>query len=331
MFTVSAAIMSYRTINRTGRICLAAVLLCLGGCVDYRVAGILSGHTAQRDLDRVLGIAWPLFRASAEFCPFDVEPTYGFELGMQSGTPTSRRNFPHVPIIRMVYPGLPAFVVGMPVEAALLRVNEEPVDQLGVEEIRERIRRAATAKIEPLSLSVWYAGRLQEFNLYSVAACRYHVRITEVESVNAFSDGRSIIITRGMLDFAVTEHELAFVLAHEIAHNALRHAEAFRLNQAMDNFLLAVQPNFERRTVPGARRVFESEADQLALHIMARAGNELGGSLSLMARLKTWERHHTAESYGEAHPPTGTRLRAIEDAIRAMQDQRIEGSPSSRP
>jgi beta-barrel assembly-enhancing protease len=323
--------MSYRTINWAGRICFAALLAYSGGCVDSRVTGILSDHSVRRDLDGVLGVAWPLFRASAEFCPFDVEPTYGFELDTQAGTPTSRRSFPHVPIIRMVSPGLPAFSAGIPVEAALLRVNEEPVDQLEVEEVRERIRRAATAKIEPLSLSIWYADRLHEFNLYSVAACRYHVRIAEVESVNAFSDGRSIIITRGMLDFVVTKHELAFVLAHEIAHNALQHAEVFRLNQAVDNFLHAVQPNFERRAIPGARRAFETEADQLALHIMARAGNELRGSLSLMARLKAGEPHVTAESYGEAHPPTSTRLRAIEGAIRAMQSQRIEGGPSARP
>ncbi|HOQ30630.1 MAG TPA: M48 family metalloprotease, partial [Armatimonadota bacterium] len=53
----------------------------------------------------------------------------------------------------------------------------------------------------------------------------YRAKILDTEDVNALSlPGGFIYVTKGLLDIVESDDELAGVLAHEIAHNAHRHA-----------------------------------------------------------------------------------------------------------
>ena len=229
-------------------------------------------------------------------------------------------------VVSAVVPGLPAQRKGLPVGAIVLAVNDEPVEQLNPEEVLAKAKRAALAKIEPLSVRVRYNESVQEFNLESVRVCRYQVAVIDTDTINAYSDGHRITLTRGVLKFVANEDELSFVLAHEIAHNVLQHAEVFRLNQTLEDFLRAVGPGSESRHSLEARQRFEIEADRLALHIMSRADKNLGAALSLMARLNVREPDFEARRYSGAHPSTSTRLRTMEETIQEIQIQKTKNS-----
>jgi len=118
----------------------------------------------------------------------------------------------------------------------------------------------------------------------------YSFKIANVSEVNAFAfPGGPIYVTRGAIEAARSEGELAGVLAHEIAHVALRHgasqASKAYLAQAGLCALGGLAGDVAVTDVIGAIGGFgfnttflkynleaESEADALAARIMTRAG-----------------------------------------------------------
>ena len=48
-------------------------------------------------------------------------------------------------------------------------------------------------------------------------------RIVESDTINAYTNGKDVVIFRGMLNFVKNDDELAMVLSHELAHVMLRH------------------------------------------------------------------------------------------------------------
>jgi hypothetical protein len=295
----------------------------LSGCTTARF-GVGKPSSLLSKNDRVVDLTWTLFLAASEFCPFDVEPAYGFSLERQHDGGNVHPPATSTLVISAVVPGLPAQRQGLPVGAVVLAVNDEPVEQLDPEEVLKKAKRAALAKIEPLSVRVRYNGRVEEFNLESVRVCRYEVAIIDADTINAYSDGRRITLTRGVLEFVSNDDELSFVLAHEIAHNILQHPAVFKFNQTLESFLRAVGPESDGSKSLEARQGFEIEADKLALYIMARAGRDLEAALSLMARLNAREPDFEPRTYSGAHPPTRTRWGMMEETIRE-----IEKNPSA--
>jgi|GEM_PF-2449428 len=59
---------------------------------------------------------------------------------------------------------------------------------------------------------------------------------------NAFTMGNNVVFVHvGLLNKLYTEEELAFVLGHELAHNALKHAESNMISQVLQNDTLKKQ------------------------------------------------------------------------------------------
>src|SRR5690349_9054236 len=56
--------------------------------------------------------------------------------------------------------------------------------------------------------------------------CGYNLIASRKDEINAWADGSNVTVTSAMLRFVVDNDELAAVLAHEIAHNALGHVQA---------------------------------------------------------------------------------------------------------
>lgn len=136
--------------------------------------------------------------------------------------------------------------------------------------------------------------------------------ILDISQPNAYAcPGGYVFISKGMLQAVSNEAELAFVLAHEIAHVTRFHgmieAKA-RENQigaeslfaeldetrpdAFSDKAKAVEEELEKdimqmfeTLIQGRLDAYEDEADQLALVFMARAGYQPNASLSLLSRL----------------------------------------------
>lgn len=292
------------------------------------VSHLPSGDQAQLEgraqLSRLAHLTFPLAVAATASCPFERELTYGFVL--ESGTPRS----PHeagesvVPIVvQFVHPDLSASGAGLRPGDQVLAINETPIFHITVEEAQGMIRRISRARIQPLTLVVARGNDLRELNLWGTAACRFTVHLVENPTVNALADGDKIYLTTGMLKFVGSDDELAWVLAHELAHNVLGHPQQTRLRGLLNSMLTAATGE------PGAgvsRPELEMQADRLASYLLVQAGYDLRQAGMFLRRLALAESSVGQKSFGETHPATAVRIEAFEQVVDQIEEKVRQGA-----
>ncbi len=164
----------------------------------------------------------------------------------------------------------------------------------------------------------------------------YHFLVLESDAINAFAaPGGLVFVTRGMLRLCSTEHEVAAVLAHEIAHVQFQHGlkaiKTDRLTSALATIgteaaktlgpaeLKEVTAQFEgsisdiTRTLvnSGYSRDTEYEADKGALAILRSAGYNPAALLSMLTVMKT-RLKPGAPDFAKTHPDPQLRIDRIQ-------------------
>jgi predicted Zn-dependent protease len=156
------------------------------------------------------------------------------------------------------------------------------------------------------------------------------VRAICLPEVNAFAlPGGFLFLTRPLLEFCQWDpHEIAFVIAHEMAHVLLRHAidrlmadsvirtAVSRLSMAGGVFRQHLATLASSLLHQGYSRDQELDADRLATQIISHAGFDPTAGIKLLMRLG----EGTSESsllgnYFASHPPVGERVRNIQHAL----------------
>lgn len=159
----------------------------------------------------------------------------------------------------------------------------------------------------------------------------YHFSILDEGGINAFSlPGGYIFVNKGLLDHA-NKDEVAFVLAHEIAHVAARHSvkrlqASLGINLLLGLALKDVESDTINRAVSivynvvslGYSRGDELLADSLAVKYMHRAGYNPRAAVTLMEKLKEGHNDYTLV-FLSSHPPPDERIKNIQEKIRALQ------------
>ena len=132
------------------------------------------------------------------------------------------------------------------------------------------------------------------------------------DDVNAFAvQGGFIIVLGGMLDLVENEEELAYLLAHEVAHIELNHSLSDIANReggALFGKLMGdmtgggeAMREFVSSTIDSAQNGYsqevEAEADARGLVIAQQAGYNPRAALELMAKFKSKKGHYGGKSY----------------------------------
>lgn len=153
-------------------------------------------------------------------------------------------------------------------------------------------------------------------------ACAFSIDLGNADNVNAYADGRRIVITRGMLGYARSDQELGYVIAREMAHNILGHPIKQRMTATMggiiDN-LVRFNPDLETMTgrsgITPYPAELDTEADRLGLYLAARAGYDIGNASAFWRGLA--ERHpaSVANGYTAIHPGSDARLAALDKTV----------------
>lgn len=118
----------------------------------------------------------------------------------------------------------------------------------------------------PLILTVRRGDRARTVTVQPIAACAYVTQIEASEDLSGRSDGRHVFISSGLAALARTDDELAFFLAHELAHAVLEH------RTAPDVVGMRGAANSRITLRRGRSSSAEADADAMGLYLLARAG-----------------------------------------------------------
>lgn len=157
-------------------------------------------------------------------------------------------------------------------------------------------------------------------------ACAFGVELGNADHVNAYNDGRRVMVTRGMMNFAQTDTELAYVLAKELAHNSLRHAARQNISGTVSDIidnLTRIQPDLTSMAGTGGIKSMpqemDAEADKVALYMLVRAGYSIDNAARFWQRLTTQYPASVLNGYAAIHPNTSSRLAVIEKTVTEIQ------------
>jgi hypothetical protein len=171
-------------------------------------------------------------------------------------------------------------------------------------------------------------------NVKLTRACAYSVELGNADHINAYSDGRRVMVTRGLMNFAQSDDELALVLAKEMAHNSLMHPAKLKNSAAeadvIDN-LLRIKPDLSNMAGTGGIRATPQEmdaaADVLALYMVARAGYRYDDAARFWQRLTSEQPASVLNGYTHNHPGTAYRIGVIEKIIPEIKAKQASKQP----
>lgn len=194
----------------------------------------------------------------------------------------------------------------------------------------EKVGRAAAAQLLGAAGLINTEASLQYLNLLGQslvargdAVYRWRFGAIESDAINAFAmPGGYILVSKGLLKILESEDELAFVLAHEIAHVSRRHHYQVVLRQrlaeqASRDLQSAVQRDEVAKLASASAQVYargldkgaEFEADRLGVEIMTRAGYDPVAALNVIERLLEFKvSDPRAELLFSTHPSPSERL-----------------------
>lgn len=166
----------------------------------------------------------------------------------------------------------------------------------------------------------------------------YHVMILDSSEVNAFAtSGGHIFVTRGLLDAASSEDQIAAALAHEMAHVQLQHSlkaiKSSRWTSAGISVLSAavnmtsaelassmdgmVSDQISTMMNNGYSQTQEFQADERALSILASAGYNPSAMLDMLGQLEKIQGSSGSGMF-KTHPSPASRIAKVNGEIKSV-------------
>jgi predicted Zn-dependent protease len=170
---------------------------------------------------------------------------------------------------------------------------------------------------------------------------KWEFNLVKNDQKNAFClPGGKVVVYTGILSVAKNDSQLATVMSHEIAHALARHG-AERMSsgmlaqgvQLLGNIVIGSQAPeytnaFNVAYGAGAQygvllpygRLQESEADEIGIHLMDKAGYDLNEALKFWQNMSNGKKE-TIEFFS-THPNSTTRISNISNVIKEIQKKK---------
>lgn len=223
---------------------------------------------------------------------------------------------------------------------------------LGLQSYRQVLAQAQTIDAgSDLEMVKEVASRLARSTGNAGADFQWQVSLIRDPQINAFClPGGKIVVYSGILPVTQNEAALATVLGHEMAHATSRHGSQRVLEQNLTQTAMAgvamslSDMDYDRqRVIMGAlgagaqfgvlmpfSRKHESEADEIGLIYMARAGYDPHESIRFWQRMENAGGAQPPE-FLSTHPSHGTRIQQLEAEMpKAMEEYNRAAHPNAR-
>lgn len=221
----------------------------------------------------------------------------------------------------------PAEKAGVQARDVIMSINGTfTTDKAATEELQDKLSPEA-----PITVEVQRNGTPMTFTIWPERACRYSAQLSPDQIINAFADGKSIMVTRGMMNFARDDNELALVLSHEMAHNTMKHIDAKKGNMTVGLLAdIAVtllsrgrmnNSNFTQMAANAYSQEFEAEADYVGLYIMANSGMPIADAPKFWRRMAAAHPASIKTNHSASHPSTSYRMVALEETVKEINEK----------
>ncbi len=292
-------------------------------------------------LDR---IAYPILTKAHPLCGDNVAYTYGWRITNVFGYGKDFRDVAttvlgldeHVSV-RALIPGSTAIKGGVRIGDRVVAINgqELPKGEDGLKKLRDPEFTDAIGKAPELTVTVERPEGRATLRLQGEKACNYLVRFMLGDAVNAFADGKSIVVLRGMIRMARNDNELALVIGHELAHNAMGHIDKKKQNAGLGSFfdLLAAvrgvntQGMFGKMAMGTYSQDFEAEADYVGLYMLALTGVDIAEAPHFWRRMAAENPGSINSNHAASHPATSYRFLALEKTVREIAEKKRNNQP----
>ncbi len=193
----------------------------------------------------------------------------------------------------------------------------------------------STRNGEGISLRILRDGAETLFEITPDKTCDYTIVLSTQDIVNAYADGKNVIITRGMMRFTESDTELALVVSHELAHNVMNHMDAKTRNVVLGSVLDIVAAVLGVNTGGtfgnlGARaysKEFEAEADYVGLYMMALSDLDFETAPHFWRRMAALHPGNIKKNHASTHPATPERFVALEKTVQEIKQKLLNGTP----
>jgi hypothetical protein len=300
--------------------------------------------------NRLTRVGHQVLVAGAEICGENARPAYGFLVMSESGfdedlsDAARAEGFDNSVKVSYVIPGFNAERSGLQVGDKLIKIGYWAVPQKkdSLEDALKKMR-SKDKSVQTLALTVRRGDSELLIDVESDLACDYPVLLGESDDLNAYADGKNIIIEKGMMRFARGDEELGLIIAHELAHNAMGHIEAKKVNMLLGGVLgFAADAALSVATVGGYASTefmsigvaigagsysveFEQEADYVGMYFLKRSGYNGTDAPNFWRRMAV--EHPGSIELRKSHPTTPERFIALEAAITEIDTKASAGQP----
>lgn len=226
--------------------------------------------------------------------------------------------------VAAVAPGSPAAVAGVITGTPVVTIDDVAAPRGETDAPFARItavERLFAARLPQSPVRISDGGKA--IDITPVAGCVSDFRVEAIDRPMGVADGRLVLISKGLAEFATNDEDLAAAIAHELAHNVLRHRA--RLDAAGVDRGLGKQ--FGRNA-----RLFkqtEVEADRLSVWLLAGAGYDPQAAVRFWTRFG--QRKGKPLFQASTHPRWQDRVASFEAEIRDIDAARTAGRPLDPP
>ena len=223
--------------------------------------------------------------------------------------------------------------------AALILIPKSQEISLGIQSYNEILKREKESEDTQLNQIIRRVGQ-RIASVSDMPKLEWEIKLIESDQKNAFAlPGGKIAIYTGILSVAKNEAGLATVMSHEIAHVIARHGaqrmtQQMLLQGAMIGAGLSMKNSTQKNIILSAlgvgvlygftlpfSRLHESEADQIGLIYMAKAGYDPNEAINFWQRFGQVKGGKGPPEWASTHPADATRIQGLRSYLsRAKYD-----------